>query len=726
MTNKSKKIRHFPCRWLPLFFISLLLSSCSSPSISKTEKINRKELVMRHLVKVNTIDSLSSLTVGNGRFAFTVDFTGLQSFPKIYEKGIPLGTQSEWGWHSFPNKEGYRFKETFKDYNFHGRKIPYAVQWNTPGRKQDAANYFRQNPHRLHLGTVGLDFFHPDGTPVRAREISAINQTLNLWNGEIHSSFKINGIPVNVTTYGHQKLDLIAAKIQSPLIEQGRICVELHFPYPSGNHTDSGCDWSHPEKHRSQLIKSTGSAAVIHRQLDSTSYFVHINWKGPAKIEEHQKHDFYLQPKQGQSEFSFSCLFSPRDSDFVLPDFRATALNSQAGWKRFWLSGGAIDFSGSTDPRAFELERRVILSQYLTKVQCAGDYPPQETGLTYNSWYGKFHLEMHWWHGAHFALWNRPELLEKSLSWYLKIEPKARENAKRQGFDGLRWPKMTDPSGNDSPSGVGSFLIWQQPHLIYLAELCYSDHPDRKFLEKYAGLVFGTADFLASFAWDDSLNNRYVLGPTIIPAQECFPPESTINPPFELAYWYRGLATAQKWRERLNLKRDPGWDRVLNKLSSLAQKNGIYLAAESAPDSYTNPRFMTDHPMVLGAYGLLPPCPPVDPAIMKKTFLYVEQHWNWNKTWGWDFPMTAMTATRLGMPEQAIDALFMNVGTNTYLPNGHNYQDDRLRLYLPGNGGLLTAVAMMCAGYDGCKIPNPGFPKNGRWNVKWEGLKKLP
>ena len=63
---------------------------------------------------------------------------------------------------------------------------------------------------------------------------------------------------------------------------------------------------------------------------------------------------------------------------------------------------------------------------------------------------------------------------------------------------------------------------------------------------------------------------------------------------------------------------------------------------------------------------------------------------------------------------------------NTYLPNGHNYQDDRLRIYLPGNGGLLTTIALMCAGWDGCMIDTPGFPKDGNWNVKWEGLAKMP
>lgn len=109
---------------------------------------------------------------------------------------------------------------------------------------------------------------------------------------------------------------------------------------------------------------------------------------------------------------------------------------------------------------------------------------------------------------------------------------------------------------------------------------------------------------------------------------------------------------------------------------------------------------------------------------MKKTFNYVWQNWQWNKTWGWDFPITAMTATRLGMPEKALDALFMDVVKNTYLVNGHNYQDKRLRLYLPGNGGFLAAVAMMCAGFDGCKTDLPGFPQDGSWKVRWENLSK--
>ena len=127
-------------------------------------KINREALVKRHNVVNLTADSLSSLSVGNGRFAYTVDITGLQTFPEPYEKGIPLGTESEWGWHSFNDTVGYKFEESLKTYTLNGRKVSYAVQWDSPKRNKDAANWFRQNVHRLQLGNLGLLLLHKDGS----------------------------------------------------------------------------------------------------------------------------------------------------------------------------------------------------------------------------------------------------------------------------------------------------------------------------------------------------------------------------------------------------------------------------------------------------------------------------------------------------------------------------------------------------------------------------------
>ena len=80
------------------------------------QKIDRQALVERHTIVVSAIDPLASLSVGNGAFAFTVDVTGLQTFPEFYKKGVPLGTQSEWGWHSFPNNENFADVESLQEY----------------------------------------------------------------------------------------------------------------------------------------------------------------------------------------------------------------------------------------------------------------------------------------------------------------------------------------------------------------------------------------------------------------------------------------------------------------------------------------------------------------------------------------------------------------------------------------------------------------------------------
>lgn len=669
------------------------------------QPINRKALVQRHHVINQRFDSLSSLTLGNGAFAFTADITGLQSFPELYSQGVPLGTQSEWGWHSFKNTAHYRFEESLKTYHLNGRDITYSVQSDNP-----AANWFRQNVHRLQLGNVGFEIMKKNGELYTIADLKAVKQELDLWNGLLLSHFEVDGIPVDVTTTVDPKQDIVAVHIESALLNEKRLKIRIRFPYPTGEFTDAGVNRNNEKQHTS-FIKGSN---IIH-QLDDFTYQLQTN---SAQIHKDAPHSFSFIPAT-ETIFRFTTQKST-----PLPSFEQVRNNSIQYWNAFWQRGGAIDFSESKDPRAAELERRVVLSQYLMAVQCAGDMPPQETGLTYNSWYGKPHLEMYWWHATHFALWNRIDLLEKSLKWFRTVSDNACNIAKRQGYTGVRWQKMTDPKGNESPSSVGAFLIWQQPHYIYMAELVYRHHHDRATLDKYKDLVFATASFMASFAQHE--NGRYILGKGLIPAQERFKPEDTFNPTFELAYWRWGLSTAQQWRERLGLQREPIWDAVLKDLSPLPQKDGLYLAAESAPDSYTNPRYVTDHPAVLGALGMLPLSPALDTTVMHRTFDKIWKDWNWKDTWGWDFPLTAMTATRLGLKQKAIDALFMPVQTNTWLKNGHNYQDERLRLYLPGNGGLLTAIAMMCAGYDGCNSINPGIPDDGQWKVKWEGLQPMP
>lgn len=677
--------------------------------------INRAVLVKRHNPTLNKLEPLSPLSIGNGEFAFTADITGLQTFPEPYEKQMPLCTMAQWGWHNFPVPSGLDVKGLrLTQYDTYGRSVGYA----TSSEGQTALyNWLRENPHRLHLGQLGLRLLTSGNREAQVSDIQDIEQKLDLWTGTLTSRFTVAGKPVVIKTTVHPQLDLLAVAIESPLISEGKLAIRFAFPY--GSPVMQAADWKQPDRHKTNVSQQKRSAVELHRQLDADEYFINVSWTGKATFTPEREHTFLLSPAKQGSSLEFVAAFSPALKKTLLPDAAATFTASANHWQGFWMQGGAIELADSKDKRAPELERRIVLSQYLTTIQCSGSKPPQETGLTVNSWYGKFHLEMHWWHAAHFALWNRLPLLESSLGWYDSILPSARNLAKSQGYKGARWPKMVGPEGRDSPSPIGPLLIWQQPHPIFYAELCYKT-VGHKALQRYRQIVFETAEFMASYAVFDARTQRYVLGPPVIPAQENHPPRETWNPTFELEYWIYGLKVAQQWRERLGLKRSAAWQQVIDKLSLLPVKNGVYLAHENCPQTYTERNH--DHPSMLGALGVLPG-DLVDRETMRRTLHMTMKDWQWDKTWGWDYPMTAMTAARLGETKIAVDALLMSTEKNRYLPNGHNWQRENLPCYLPGNGGLLYAVAMMAGGWKSASHSSaPGFPADGSWTVRSEKL----
>jgi len=705
-------------------FLASLLASAALPGLRKLSwngfrtslaSINRKEVVRRHNPNNTRIDPLSALSLGNGRFAFTADVTGLQTLQHEYDGTMPLCTMSEWGWHATPRPKhlvGATLKPVL--YDTHGRQVGY----NTSSEGQtELFNWLRENPHRLHLGRIC--FFKPnsDDGEINSTEITGIDQELDLWSGLLTSKFRFGGNPVEVRTAVHPSHDLLAVSIKSELLKRDRIGVALVFPY--GSSSMQAADWDALQKHETKVIKETVSRLDLRRVLDDDSYFVSISAERPASVTKLSQHSFVVWPKN-QSRLLFTVFFSREMPNAALPDVPSTFSASAKYWNHFWSTGGAVDLSNSRDKRSEELERRVVLSQYLTAIQCSGNLPPQETGLTVNSWYGKFHLEMHWWHGAHFALWNRLPLFERSLAWYQTILPQARALAQSQGYAGARWPKMVGPEGWDSPSSIGPLLIWQQPHPIFYAELCYLSHPNRRTLKQYADIVFESARFMSSYAFFEKTTDRYVLGPPVIPAQENHPPRETWNPTFELAYWKFALRIAQRWRDRLGMQRVPEWDQIIKKLSALPTLDGVYLAHENCPQTFTQRN--VDHPSMLGALGFLAG-DDADSETMRRTLSKTLAEWKWDQTWGWDYPLTALTAARLGERKKAVDALLMVTEKNRFLPNGHNYQRPNLPCYLPGNGGLLYAIAMMSVGWKGSpQTEAPGFPDDGSWKIRAEGF----
>ena len=744
-------MKQIETKWmLTAICLCLFCTATATAQQQDGKRIDRRAVVSRNNPVITSADPLASLSVGNGHFATTVDVTGLQSYPEDYKAGVPLNAMSDWGWHSFPNTKELKPSESEKTFDFgHGHQEVYAVEYKKAedGRHKEATEYFRVNPHRLNLGVVGLSLTDSKGASIPLKQLTNIRQELKLMEGEIESLFTADDEQVRVVTGVHPERDAIYAHIKSRLLKDKRAKVEIRLPYPTGKHADDATDWQKPNLHQSRIIEQTAHSALIEHTLDTTRYYVLLQWEDRADISERGKHHFELSTTAG--ELSFSAEYIPRRTNIAswkLTDYRRATKRYWEGW---WKAGAIVDFSGSTDPRAKELERRVVLSQYLTQINCANNMPPQESGLTYNTWFGRPHLEMTWWHMVDFALWNHPEALTEVLEWYNKTAyPIARQIAARQGFKGARWMKMTDPWAGEAPSNTGSFLIWQQPHYIYLAEEVYRAHPTAETLRLYGEQVEATAEFMADFVSFDNTSKRYILkGATAM--QESITKDLAYNQPFELAYWQYGLAVAQKWRERQGKQRIARWDDIISHLSLLPENKDIYTAGIPTSDAETSEAFdpfdasskkvetfiekcHNDHPAVLGACGLLPSEATAygllyNKAKMKETLKWVMQNWNWQTTWGWDYGMIAMTAARLGEPETALKALLIDTQKNTYLPNGHNFQTpDRLRIYLPGNGALLTAVAMMCAGWDGC--PDgiaPGFPKDGTWKIRWEGLKKM-
>lgn len=699
--------------------------------------IDRYALVSRHNPVLEAVDVDSPLTVGNGELAFTADVTGLQTLYEEYLDTCPLCTMSQWGWHTKP-VSGERYDYTLKDlvmteFDYNGRKVVYPK--NPKPGNEEVYEWLRKNPHRLDLARIGFEY---EDKEIRADRLTGIRQELDLYSGILKSSFLLDGKGCQVETAcdnGEDGAhDTVGIRVKSSMLGEGTLSVALAFPY--GSPAKSAADFDSPSLHSTETVEQDEHSVLLKRTLDRDVYYVRLVFGQGVKVlmpdtdsGSYKAHRIVLKAEGEVLELAVS--FMKGDMDWeaggaARPDVpRTNAVqvfeNSRSYWKGFWEKGAILQLHDSPDPRAEELERRIILSMYLLAVNSCGSAPPQETGLTCNSWYGKMHLEMYFWHCAWAPLWGHTELLERSLPWYLAHMEEARENAARNGYRGCRWPKMVALDGIDSPSKVAPMLLWQQPHIIFMLELCFRENHDDGFRRRYWPLVKETADFMADIAVYNQEKGCYELVAPVIPVQECHRPEETLNPAFEVSYWRYTLGTAVRWARELGMECDPRWEEVGERMAVLTEEDGCYLAHEKCHTTFTVQNH--DHPSMLMSYGVLAD-ERLSGETMKNTLQKVLECWSYPSLWGWDFAVMAMTAVRLGEPGQAVDILLKDTPKNQYVKSGNNNQIIRkdLPLYLPGNGSLLLAIPMMAEGYEGCGRKAPGFPED--WVVEAEGMQR--
>ena len=378
------------------------------------------------------------ILLGTPNIAFPLDPTGLQSLS-------PFPILSSWAWKNDtlpPNRTiddilSYRGAK-LKDAGGVDRQYMFqdGVHEDPVDAAPDLMQWLIANPNRVDLGRVGIvlvDSYEDAGevgTSLREVEegmVTNSRQTLDLWSGTAQSNFTLEAETVAVRTVVAEgrvtmgsaneifkPVDTISIEISSALLARNgtRIGIFLDFPWSDGSQKfkapfvgtyAANTTSLHQTKltlfedGKTSLSNSDDPvrAQITHTLVDST--FV-TSLAGDLIITrpDPNAHRYIVLPSlENATTFRLSIshhllLETARRSTPVpdaLPKFEKALAISSASLQDYWTSSAFIDMVSSpfaTDPRADELQRRVILSRYLMRINAGGgsggigDGGPQE------------------------------------------------------------------------------------------------------------------------------------------------------------------------------------------------------------------------------------------------------------------------------------------------------------------------------------------------------------
>ena len=313
---KSKSI----CLFLILSVV--LLNRCRN--ITNTETLT---LVAENNIVNSVIDSMSSMSLGNGHFIFSTDITGLQTFPDFYSDGIPLITWSDWS----------------------------RVTENTPGG----------NSYSYQLGMIGLRILKKNGKEISVNDIGAPVQILNMSAGEIDSRFRIEDIPVHLKTVCHPDYDIISVKIISDLIGKKQLSIKIDFSDRAPSLP--GASYSSSRMNTTEVLSDTNNLVIFDRSRNNDKYKVMI-WLNDAHVINISQNIYYLEPDGSDSTYSFSCQFLNNPEDGRIQDFGETETASRESWEKFWITIGNTDLRKIKGAKSKQLTADLIRSLYYNRL----------------------------------------------------------------------------------------------------------------------------------------------------------------------------------------------------------------------------------------------------------------------------------------------------------------------------------------------------------------------
>ena len=197
---------------------------------------------------------------------------------------------------------------------------------NFPAGTDAIRTWMFDNPHIMNLGRLRL--MRPDGRLLTPDDITGLKRTLDLWTGVQTSHYQIAGQEVSVETCVHPSLDLVAVRIESPLVASGELEVALDFAYPSLNNSAWVGDFNRTSGHATTAIRRGERRIDFTRKVDAVTYHAalavgqgcSIQRAGPASAAKDISMPIRSR-RRGTKVMAFVCAFSATPLPSILPSF---------------------------------------------------------------------------------------------------------------------------------------------------------------------------------------------------------------------------------------------------------------------------------------------------------------------------------------------------------------------------------------------------------------------
>jgi hypothetical protein len=255
----------------------------------------------------------------------------------------------------------------------HGRLVDY----NMPNpAESDISQWLIANPNRLNLGRIG---FHFGNESIQEENLKNKTQLLDIWSGKLLSSFVLGGSRVDVTTTVDPDRDVVAITVESDLLSDGKLGIFFDFPYPDLNKFDAPFVGVWNNTQSTTTLQNSQEGATIRQKLDNNIHYFHAKWDGPCEISGPipETNKYILKRLPGSKTLHLRTLFTTEKVAHSVKTTSEIEISAARWWNSYWTSGAFVDISATGEPNAIELQRRIILSQYLLAVNSASDYEPQ-------------------------------------------------------------------------------------------------------------------------------------------------------------------------------------------------------------------------------------------------------------------------------------------------------------------------------------------------------------